>query len=370
MSYSRREFFCRGACLATLALASNVRGQSINARRPGDTIPPVEARWWQAKEAKRIECQLCPKKCRVDDLERGYCGVRENRGGKYYTHVYAAPCAVNVDPIEKKPLFHFLPGTKAFSIATAGCNMDCAFCQNWEISQVRPEQVEAWYMPPASIAKYAVRSQANSVAYTYTEPVVFAEYVYDSSVACRARGVHSVMVSNGYIQEEPLGELCKVLDAIKVDLKSFREKYYKEVCAGELQPVLDTIKRIKSAGVWLEIVYLMVPTLNDDPVELDELCGWIAENIGPDVPLHFTRFHPQYRLQHLPDTPIARLEKALEIAKRHGLHYVYAGNVPGHPSESTRCPKCGEVVVRRVGYQVLAVNISAGKCSGCATPIA
>jgi len=370
LAYSRRDFFCRGACLATLALTSQARGQTAAVRRPGDTIPPVEAQWWQAQDAGRIECQLCPKKCRVDDLERGYCGVRENRGGTYYTHVYAAPCSANTDPIEKKPLFHFLPGSRAFSIATAGCNMDCAFCQNWEISQVRPEQVEAWYLPPESVAEYAVQSSAPVVAYTYTEPVVFWEYMYDSSVACRARGVRSVMVSNGYILEEPLRKLCKVLDAIKIDLKSFREKYYREVCAGELKPVLDAIKIVKSEGVWLEIVYLMVPTLNDDPAELDELCAWIAQTLGPDVPVHFTRFHPQYRLQNLPVTPIARLEKALEIASGYGLHYVYAGNVTGHPSESTRCPKCKAVVVKRIGYQVLENKISAGKCSACHTPIA
>lgn len=371
LSYSRRDFFCQGACLATLALAGATGKAKAQTRRPGDLIPPKEALWWEALDAKRVECTLCPKKCRVDDLERGYCGVRENRGGTYYTHVYAAACAAHVDPIEKKPLFHFLPGTKAFSIATVGCNMDCAFCQNWEISQVRPEQVEAYYMPPEEVAAIAERSRCASVAYTYTEPVVFYEYMYDSAVASQERGVRSVMISNGYIQEKPLRKLCGVLDAIKVDLKSFREKYYQEICAGELAPVLEALEIIKDEGVWLEIVYLMVPTLNDSAEEIEELCAWVVEKLGTDVPVHFTRFHPMYRIKHLPATPVSLIERALRIAKKHGLNYVYLGNVVGHESESTRCPSCGEIIVRRVGYTVLEKKITGGNtCAHCGHTIA
>ncbi|MEA2063011.1 MAG: AmmeMemoRadiSam system radical SAM enzyme, partial [Gemmatimonadota bacterium] len=350
MSIKRREFILRGTCLATLvALVGPEAGKAIT-RTPGDSIPPVEARWWESLDSKRVECTLCPKKCTVDDLERGYCGVRENRDGTYYTHVYAAACAVHTDPIEKKPLFHFLPGTRAFSIATAGCNMDCAFCQNWQISQVRPEQVDAYYLRPQDVASAAIGGNAHSIAYTYSEPVVFYEYMYDCAEYARTRGVRSVMVSNGYIQEKPLRELCRVLDAIKVDLKSFREKYYREVCAGELQPVLDALEVMRQEGVWLELVYLMVPTLNDSETEIEELCAWVFDKLGPGVPVHFTRFHPQYRLKHLPSTPVSSLERALNIARRAGLQYVYLGNVPGHESESTRCPACNAVVVRRVGY--------------------
>jgi pyruvate formate lyase activating enzyme len=243
--------------------------------------------------------------------------------------------------------------------------MDCAFCQNWEISQVRPEQVEPYYLPPEELAAAAVSSGDKSIAYTYTEPVIFWEYMYDSAVASRARGKRNVMVSNGYILEKPLRKLCGVLDAIKVDLKSFREKYYQEVCAGELAPVLEALQIIRSEGVWLEIVYLMVPTLNDSAEEITELCEWIAAKLGLEVPLHFTRFHPQYRLKHLPSTPVNLLERAWRIAKTKGLHYVYLGNVPGHESESTICPACGKVVVQRVGFSVLDIFLKEDKCAHC-----
>jgi len=370
MSYTRRDFFCQGVCLAAMALSRSTAKGAVLTRRPGDLIPPVEARYWESLQSKRVECTLCPKKCKVDDLERGYCGVRENKDGKYYTHVYAAPCSVHPDPIEKKPFYHFLPGTKAFSLATAGCNMDCAFCQNWQISQVRPEQVEAFYMPPETVASYAVESGCRSIAYTYTEPVVFYEYMYDCAAASRELGVRNVMISNGYIQEKPLRELCRVLDGIKVDLKSYREKYYREVCAGELKPVLDALEIIHDEGVWLELVYLMVPTLNDSEAEIEELCAWVHEKLGDDVPLHFSRFHPQYRLKHLPATPVGHLERACRIAGSTGLNYVYLGNVVGHSSESTRCPACGKVVVGRVGYTILETAIEHGKCANCGNKIA
>ena len=372
MRIGRREFlYSCGGCLAAVAgagLISPLRA-SLD-RTPGEDIPDHEAQFWEPRESLRVQCTLCPRGCRVDDLERGYCGVRENKGGKYVTRVYGAACAVNVDPIEKKPFFHFLPGTKAFSLATAGCNIDCAFCQNWEISQTRPEQVDVYHLPPRETASAAMQSGSRSVAFTYTEPVVFYEYMYDTALAARERGLRAVMVSNGYIQEKPLTRLCGALDAIKVDLKSFREKYYKEVCAGELAPVLDALKTIHGSGTWLEIVYLMVPTLNDSAAEITELCGWVRENLGPDVPLHFTRFHPMYRLTRLPSTPAASLERALKIGREAGLHYVYLGNLPGHPSESTLCPSCGAVVVRRVGYAVLETAIEDDRCKACGKPVA
>ena len=369
MSYSRRDFFCRGLCLAALAVAGTVKRGRGAERRPGDLVPPKEASFWDSLENQRVVCKLCPKECKVDDLERGYCGVRENKEGKYYTHVYGAVCAAHTDPMEKKPFFHFLPGTNAFSIATAGCNMDCAFCQNWEISQIRPEQVESYYLLPDEVAETARRTQAKSIAYTYTEPVIFYEYMYDCAVASRSQGIRNVMVSNGYIQEKPLRKLCGVLDGIKVDLKSFRQKYYQEICAGDLKPVLDSLEIIHDEKVWCEIVYLIVPTLNDSEAEIDELCAWVAARLGPDVPLHFTRFHPQYRLKNLPSTPVSSLEMALEIAKNKGLHYVYLGNVPGHEAESTRCPACKEIVVKRIGFTVLEQSIRAGKCAHCGNPI-
>jgi pyruvate formate lyase activating enzyme len=371
LSCTRRDFICRGAGLATLLWAAGARpGSAQITTRPGDQIPLKEAMHWDALESQRVQCRLCPKECKVDDLERGYCGVRENKGGRYYTRVYGAPCSIHADPIEKKPLFHFMPGSQAFSFATVGCNMDCAFCQNWEISQIRPEQVEAYYMPPESMASAASSSGAPVIAYTYTEPVVFYEFMHDTALAGRKRGLRSVMISNGYIREKPLRQLCGTLDGIKVDLKAFRDKFYREICAGELAPVLDTLQIIRAEKVWLEIVYLMIPTLNDSEAEIDDLTTWVADKLGPDVPLHFTRFHPQYRLNNLPDTPVALLERALKIARGKGLHYVYLGNVAGHEAESTHCPGCGKVVVRRTGFTVLEVSLKAGQCKFCGHNVA
>ncbi len=370
MSCDRRQFLCRGLGLAGAGLAAlSVPGAAL-AQARGDTIPPRAAEFWDSLPARRIQCRLCPRECLVDDLERGYCGVRENRGGKYFTEVYGAVCTANRDPIEKKPFFHFLPASTAFSIATAGCNMDCAFCQNWEISQVRPEQVPARFLPPERLAELAAGSGCRSIAYTYSEPVVFYEYMYDCARAGRERGLRSVMVSNGYIREEPLRKLCGVLDGIKIDLKAFSEKYYQEICAAELAPVLASLELIRAAGVWLELVYLMVPTLNDSEAEMAALCAWVADRLGPDVPLHLTRFHPQYRLTHLPVTPLERLERARQIALEHGLRYVYLGNVPGHAAESTCCPSCRRVVVRRVGFTILENHLTQGKCPQCGAPIA
>ncbi|HFE52422.1 MAG TPA: AmmeMemoRadiSam system radical SAM enzyme, partial [Bacteroidetes bacterium] len=264
---------------------------------------------------------------------------------------------------------HFLPGTMAFSIATVGCNVECKFCQNWQISQVRPEQVEAFDMPPEMVAEYAKESGSPTIAYTYTEPVIFQEYVYDTAVAGKKKGVRSVMISNGFIQKDPMDELCNVLDAVKIDLKAFTERFYKELVAGELKPVLDTLKLLVRRKMWTEIVYLMIPTKNDNRNEIREMCRWILGELGPDVPVHFTRFYPQYRLRNLPPTPVSTLRAAREIALEEGLHFVYVGNVPGDPGENTYCPNCHTVLIRRVGFEILENNLRNGRCPKCGTPI-
>jgi len=263
----------------------------------------VEARYYDKLPHRKIKCRLCPRECEIDDLERGFCGVRENRGGTYYTLVHSRPCSWHVDPIEKKPLFHFLPGTNAFSIATVGCNIECKFCQNWQTSQIRPEQSLDYIMPPEVVAEAAKKSGSRTIAYTYTEPVIFYEYMDDCAVAGRKRGIKSVMISNGYIMPEPMRALCKQLDAVKIDLKAFTEKFYK-MQMGRLKPVLDTLELLRDVGIWYEIVYLVIPTLNDDPGELKAMCRWIHDQLGPDVPVHFSRFYPQYKLRNLPPTPI------------------------------------------------------------------
>jgi pyruvate formate lyase activating enzyme len=350
-----RRVFLQGLALPCLAAA----GAESDARFT------IEARFYEKLPYKKIKCKLCPRECVIDDRERGYCGVRENRGGRYHSLVYGRVCAAHVDPIEKKPLFHFLPGTNAFSIATAGCNVNCKMCQNWDISQARPEQVSAAFLAPNGVASAARQYQCPSIAYTYSEPVVFCEYVLDSAEAGRAAGVKSVVISGGYIQEEPLKQLCRRVDAIKIDLKGFSERFYKEVVNGELKPVLNALVMIRKQGVWNEIVYLVVPTLNDSDEEFRGAARWVKAELGPDVPLHFSRFHPEYLLKDLPPTPLATLERAKAISDAEGLHYVYIGNVPGHPAESTRCPKCRRVVVERAGLMVKALSLDGGKCRFC-----
>ncbi|MCJ7753117.1 MAG: AmmeMemoRadiSam system radical SAM enzyme [Thermoanaerobaculales bacterium] len=366
MKIDRRRMVVLGSAGAAVALHSlPSRAAARPSRTSAGDLPAREASWYKKLEDGRVECQLCPQACTVAEMERGMCGVRENRGGTYYTLVHGRACAVHVDPIEKKPFFHVMPGEKAFSFSTAGCNVECKFCQNWELSQFRPEQVEAYDLPPAALVEAAKRSGARLTAATYGEPVVFWEYVRDAAVAANAAGVKPVVVSNGFIQEQALRDVLPLLSAVKVDLKSFREQFYREHVRGKLEPVLNSLQIIHQAGVWLEIVVLLVPTLNDSAAEIRDMTKWIAATLGPDVPIHFTRFHPTYRLTDLPPTPVATLERAWDIGRGAGLHYVYLGNVPGHPGENTVCPGCGGIVIRRMGFQVLQNNLKDGACPGC-----
>jgi pyruvate formate lyase activating enzyme len=288
-SFSRREFLkviAGSMCSTTIASEglghSGILGYMGGSEARADELPLKESMYYKKLENLRIECEICPRKCKVADLERGYCGNKENRDGKYYTLVYSRPCSVHVDPIEKKPLFHYLPGTPALSIATAGCNIECKFCQNWQISQFRPEQVRNFDLPPEEIVRLAREHKAPTIAYTYSEPVVFYTYMYDTAKLAKQEGIGSVMISNGYITEEPLVELCKELSAVKVDLKAFTEKFYKEICSGELKPVLEGLETLKKIGIWYEIVVLIVPTLNDGGQEIREMSMWIIPSISPD----------------------------------------------------------------------------------------
>lgn len=354
-----RRVFLQGfalPCLAARAVDSDARFT-------------VEARFYEKLPYRKIKCKLCPRECVIDDRERGYCGVRENHGGIYYTLVHSRVCAAHIDPIEKKPLFHYLPGTLAFSLATAGCNVNCKFCQNWDISQVRPEQVPAEYAPPKLVADLAKQHGCPIIAYTYSEPVIFSEYVMDVADAGHEVGVRSVVVSNGYIQEEALKTAYGKMDAVKIDLKAFSESYYKDVVVGELKPVLETLVTLRKINKWTEIVYLVVPTLNDSDSEFSGLARWVKTNLGPDVPVHFTQFHPEYLLKNLPITPVPTLERAKAIADAEGLHYVYIGNVPGHPAENTYCPKCRRLLVERIGMTTRQILIRKGNCPSCGQQI-
>ncbi len=365
-----RRSFLKGAAVLGLAAACPAGILQSSTVRAGGAAQDEsrfikEALYYEKLPNRKIRCTLCPRECVIDDMERGYCGVRENRGGTYYTLVHSRPCTYHADPIEKKPLFHFHPGTLAFSIATAGCNVNCKFCQNWEISQVRPEQIRSIYMPPKKVASQAKTNNCLSIAYTYSEPIIFYEYMLDTARAGHDAGVLSVVITGGYIMQDPLKELCANVDAIKVDLKSYSQDYYRDVVNGELQPVLDGLITMRREGVWTEIVYLVVPTLNDSDKEFTELARWIRSDLGRDIPVHFTRFHPQYLLKNLPPTPVPTLERAKDIADAEGLEYVYVGNVPGHAAEKTYCPGCGSVVVDRTGYFVRDVRIRNGKCGKC-----
>jgi len=361
-----------GAAGALCAAHSAFAQDAAGALPEGPKLKGVirrEAMFWEKRTEDKVQCVLCPRQCEVAKEERGYCGVRENQGGKYQTLVYGTLCSANIDPIEKKPLFHYQPGTAAMSIATAGCNMECKFCQNWQISQFRPEQVDSVLVTPDKLVEACKARSCPTIAYTYSEPVIFYEYMHDTAALARKAGIGSVAISNGYIQEKPLRELCRHLTGIKIDFKAFSEKFYADQCAGKLQPVLATLEVLKDVGIWFELVVLIVSTLNDSADEVKQMSQWVVSHLGPDVPMHFTRFHPTYRLTNLPPTPVATLERCRQIALDAGVRYVYAGNVPMHPGENTYCHACKTELIRRVGYQISANTIKNGKCPKCGAAI-
>ena len=371
----RRSFLkcalASGAALGLSEAAHSATGIAAEAgqQKQDDSQFVVEAKFYQKLQNRKIKCKLCPRECVVGDKERGYCGVRENHGGTYYSLVHSRVCAAHVDPVEKKPLFHYLPGTTAFSLATAGCNVNCKFCQNWDISQSRPEQIPSTYVPPQRVAELAKQYKCPTIAYTYSEPVIFSEFLMDAADAGHEAGIRSIVVSNGYMQQESLKAAYGKMDAVKIDLKAFSEKYYKEVVTGQLKPVLDSLVTLKKMGKWTEIVYLVVPGMNDGDEEFRGLATWVKTNLGSDVPLHFTQFHPEYLLKNLPITPVPTLERAKAIADAEGLHYVYIGNVPGHPAQNTYCPQCRKMLVERVAFTANKVMISKGRCPACQHPI-
>lgn len=328
-----------------------------------------EALFYDKLENKIVQCRLCPRKCVIPEGRRGFCGARENRGGRLYSLVYAKPVAIHIDPIEKKPLFHFLPGTTAFSIATASCNLRCKFCQNWEISQRTPEELEYTYLEPEDLIKKVEESGAQTLAYTYTEPTIFYEYMLESSKIAKEKGIKNIMHSAGYINEEPLRQLCKYLDAANIDLKGFTDDYYARMSEATLEPVLRALKVLKEEGVHLEITNLVISGYNDDPDIIKKMCLWIKESLGADTPLHFSRAFPLYKLTTINPTPYETLVKARGIAIECGLKYVYIGNLAGNPSESTYCPKCKNIVIKRIGYTIVENNLKNGKCKFCGEKI-
>ena len=317
-----------------------------------------------------VKCLLCAKTCLIPDGERGACRARMNVGGEMRSLVYGRPIAIHIDPIEKKPFYHFLPGSAAYSIATAGCPLHCKFCQNWELSQSAPEDHPDGYAPPETIVAGAESARAPVIAFTYNEPTVFTEYLLDIAARGKVSGLRSVLISCGFMTEEPLAEMCQTLDAIKIDLKGFSGDFYNKVCSADLQPVLRSIKQAARSGVHLEIVNLVVPTLNDSDRMMRGLVEWVMGEVGPDVPVHFTRFHPDYQMMNLPPTPVATLEKARDLAMERGIRYAFVGNVPGHPGNNTYCPSCHKPVIKRSNFFITESNMKDGKCGHCGASIA
>jgi pyruvate formate lyase activating enzyme len=317
-----------------------------------------------------IKCMICPNQCILMPGDTSFCRNRVNFRGKLYSIAYGNPCAMHIDPIEKKPFYHFLPGSRSFSIATAGCNFACLNCQNWTISQTSPKKTKNYDLMPPKVVEQSALGSCRSIAYTYSEPITFYEYVYDTSVIARQKGTRNVMVSNGYINEKPLRHLCKVLDGATIDLKSFDDKTYIRLNAGGLQPVLNALKIFKEEGVWLEISNLVIPGWSDGEEMIKKMCGWLAENGFTDSPLHFLRFQPMYKLSQTPPTPVPVMQRSAEIARKAGLKYVYIGNVPGTDATNTQCPRCKKTVVERKGLTIVSNHVKNGSCSFCGEKIA
>ncbi len=333
----------------------------------------MEAYLYEPLDGTKVKCNLCSHRCVIKNDRRGLCGVRENQAGKLQTLVYGKLIARHVDPIEKKPLFHFLPGTLSYSVATVGCNLRCRFCQNADIAQMPADhkgRIMGNTVTAQQVVDDAAKSGCRSIAYTYTEPTVFFEFAYDTAKLAHQRGIRNVFVTNGYMTAEALDMIDPYLDAANVDLKAFTDQYYKDLCGARLAHVQETLRRMKASGIFFEVTTLIVTGLNDDAAELQQLAEFIALDLGADTPWHISRFHPTYKLTDRPATPLKTLKQAREIGLQAGLKYVYTGNVPGDNGENTFCPGCGEMVIERWGFQLGALRLKDGRCQMCGGPIA
>ena len=324
---------------------------------------------FQEETPRGIMCRICPNECVLKEGETSKCNNRRVHDSKLWTMAYGNPCSANVDPVEKKPMYHFFPGSRAYSIATAGCNLVCLNCQNWTISQTSPDKTRNYDLMPEKVVQESIKNNCRSIAYTYSEPTTFYEYTYETAVLARKAGVRNIVKSNGYINPDPLKKLCSVIDAANIDLKSFSDSTYLRLTGGKLQPVLDSLKIYKDMGVWLEITNLIVPTWSDNIDEIGRMYKWLSENGFKDTPVHISRFYPMYKLEQLPPTPVEILKNAARIAIGEGLLYVYVGNVPGDEISDTKCPSCGTIVVARQGYRITTNNITGGKCNKCGKEI-
>ena len=347
----------------------NIRGQVFKGDGPNKPWKWSIEAFHYASDGKNVQCQICPNRCYLRPGDRSICRSKVNIDGKLYSLAYGNPCSIHIDPIEKKPINHFYPGTGIFSIATTGCNFRCLNCQNWEISQRKPEEVHYSELFPTQVVEAVKRSGTPSIAYTYSEAITYYEYMFDTARFAHKEGLRNVLVSNGYINKKPLVRMTGYLDAANIDLKSFDENIYRCLDGGRLLPVLNTFKTLHRAHVWFEITTLVVPGYVDEPEMIKRMCGWILKELGPDYPLHFSRFFPRYKLNRLHATPIKTLKELRDIALKQGIHYVYLGNVPGHDGYNTYCHNCHKILIKRKGYNITKFNINDGRCKFCKTPI-
>ncbi len=387
MAINRRRFMycsslalCGSACFGLpLGFAAeppagtgpaNIRGKVFRGEAPARLWKwSREGQFYRRLEGGVVQCLVCPNRCTLQPGDRSICRTKVNMAGKLYTLAYGNPCAVHNDPVEKKPLYHFRPQSKVFSLATAGCNFRCLNCQNWEISQARPEDLRFVELFPADAVDKAAEIGSAAIAYTYSEAITYFEYMFDTARLAREQGIYNLLISNGYINAEPLEALCEVLDGANINLKAFSNGIYRRLNGGTLQPVLETLKTLHRRGVHFEITTLVVPGYVDDDAMTREMCAWILDNIGPDHPLHFTRFVPRYKLNRLPPTPVSTLERCRAIAMEAGLRYVYVGNVPLHAANHTYCHQCGRKIVERLGYHIPVFHIKSGRCEFCQAAI-
>jgi len=325
-----------------------------------------EALYYTKHGEDAVQCVLCPHNCIIKEGKSGICNARQNTGGKLYSLIYEKPCATHVDPIEKKPLYHFLPGSRSFSLGTVGCNLKCMHCQNWELSTSSPNDVYCHTLTADDCVKLAIQYECQSISYTYNEPSINIEYVLETAVKAHDKGIKNVMVTNGFINEEPLRDLYRHIDAANVDLKAFDDDFYKKICKARLEPVLKTLTILKEMNVWIEVTNLVIPTHNDDVTMIQKLVDWFVHNLGTDVPLHFTAFYPAHKLTNVPPTPLRVLKQAYDIAYKAGIKFIYLGNV--RERSVTRCPSCGRDLVVRSGFNVMRTNLHDGKCI-CQTAI-
>ncbi|MFC1983338.1 AmmeMemoRadiSam system radical SAM enzyme [Chloroflexota bacterium] len=375
---NRREFLKAGAgglgalCLAGVFGCTRGRGekktQSSQVAQKG-FVGIMRSPWFSKLDNAVVRCELCPKRCELAEGERAICRVRINQDGVGYTLVYGNPALVQEDAVERKPFFHVMPGSRSLSLATVGCNLECKFCEAWDMTQVSPEEVHAYDMSPETVVAHARAAKVRSISYAFGEPVVFYEYMAAVATLAKEAGLLNLMHTAGYIQQEPLKELSGKLDAANIDLKSFDPTFYREVVGGELEPILGTLKLLRDVGVHIEITNIVIPTLNDDMEKIGEMCKWIVSELGTNVPIHFARFYPLYKLSNLPQTPVSTLDKARDTALDVGLKFVYVARVSGHKGENTFCPACGEAVIKRVGFVINEMHLENGKCKHCGADI-